>query len=324
MIAALALAAALVSSRVRIAELDVVGPVSGLVLDSGSAGETRFSQAFRSGERLRVSAPVAVVDAAAPVPPAIRWSRDGDLEEAAPGSVRFARWREDRAAEDLAALPPGLLARPRPPVSPPEVRASRATLALLPACFVLGLAVRRRRAVALLVGILGGALLLAAGWPRGGRRAMSADVLEGDAGSEASLWVSASFGRASGTVEELEGALLELPEERTRIVWSQAEEGDAWTASAPGTSIYLLRKVELGEEGYTRARNRNRPLAEAWVREDGAWTSRGPWPMGEPLPAPRDAPPPPGWLEAGLPQGVPILIGRVADDPTLFVRISGF
>ncbi len=324
MIAALALAAALLPSRIRIAELDVVGPVGGLVLDSGSAGETRFSQAFRSGERLRVSAPVAVVDAAAPVPPAIRWSRDGDLEEAAPGSVRFARWREDRAAEDLAALPPGLLARPRPPVSPPEVRASRATLALLPACFGVGLAVRRRRAVALLVGILGAAVLLAAGWPRGSRQLAVAGVVECDAGSEGSLWVSASFGRVSATVDELESALLETAEEGRLLVFSQAEEGDSWTASVTGTPIYLVRKVELGEAGYTRERTRNRRLAEAWVREDGAWTSRGSWPVGEPLPGPRDAPPPPGWLEAGLPQGVPILIGRVADEPTLFVRISGF
>ena len=137
--------------------------------------------------------------------------------------------------------------------------------------------------------------------------------------------ISASFARASATVDELQGTILQTGQERTRLVWTQADEGDTWNASASGSAIYLLRKVELGEGGYTRAENRNRPLAETWLREDGAWTARGPWPVGHPLPGPREAPPPPGWLEAGLPQGVPILLGRVEDSPTgMFVRLSGF
>ena len=65
-------------------------------------------------------------------------------------------------------------------------------------------------------------------------------------------------------------------------------------------------------------------LERAWLRESGAsgWTALGPWLRGAPLPSPpvstsgsatpgpaAESADPPGWLVAGLPQGVSALVG---------------
>ena len=318
--------AILAGTGVRVAEVDVVGPVSGLVVNSGAAGESRFARAFEAGEKLRIAGPVPVEDAEAPVAPALRWTREEsfDAGSIARGSARFAGWREDRAAAAIAALPPGLLARPRPPLGAPDVRASPAELALLPACFVLGLALRRRRGASAAVGVLGAAVVLALGWPRAAATPSTATVLECAAESDAALEVAASFGRVEVPLSDFETCVVEIPDARTRVVWSEIET-DEWSASAAGASIVRLRPFDLGGKRWTRERNAAFPLAETWVREEGTWTARGPWPAGGSIPEPRAGPPPPGWLQAGLPQGIPILLGRVADahEPH-FVRLTGF
>jgi hypothetical protein len=327
---ALVAAVVLAGTGVRIAEIDVVGPVSGLVLDSGAAGESRSARAFEAGERLRITVPVPVEDAEAPVAPLVRWTREESFEEGsvARGSARFVGWRADRAAEAIAALPPGLRARTRPPLGAPDVHASAAELALLPACFVLGLALRRRRAAAPAIGIAGAAIVLALGWPRDATPASAASVLECDAQSDSALEVAASFARIDLPLADLETCVVEIPEARARVVWSQTD-GDLWTASAPDASIVVLRRVDLGGKTWTRERNGALALAEAWLREEGTWTARGPWDASAPLPGPRDGAPPPGWLQAGLPQGIPILLGRIeearGDARALrFVRLTGF
>jgi len=335
-IAALALLAGLATSgsrfrpesRFRIGEFDLVGPVSGLVLDSGRAGETRFTRGVDAGERLRVAAPVSVEDADAPTVPEIRWTRGGALDPEAParGSVRFAGWRTDLAAEAIGRLPPGLLARPRPPVGAPEVRASVATLALLGACFVLGFAARKRRAAALAVGVLGSALVLGLGWTRPSDASSTVSVLECQADEPAALGVSAAFGRTTSLLSQLEEYVLETPDGRPRLVWTETPgESDRWSASAPGSAIVLLRRVEVGDRTPRRQSNRGLPLAECWIREEGEWSARGGWPSGAPLPDPAQRPPPPGWLQAGLPQGVSILLGRFETETgRSFVRVAGF
>ncbi len=328
MIAILA-AATLAGIGVRIAEVDVVGPSNGLVLDSGAAGESRFARTFEAGERLRIAGPVPVEDAEAPLAPLVRWTREESFEDGsiARGSARFAGWREDRAADSIAALPPGLRARTRPPLEAPDVRASPAVLALLPACFVLALAMRRRRAAAPAIGVLGAAVVIGIGWPRGAAPASAAAVLECDAESEAALEVAASLGNVELPLADLESSVVEIPEARGRVVWTQSDP-DLWSASAPGASIVVLRRVDLGGKTWTRERNSALALAETWVREEGTWTARGAWAASAPLPPPvtGGSPiPPPGWLQAGLPQGIPILLGRIADsNPTRFVRLTGF
>jgi hypothetical protein len=319
-------------NRFRIGEFDLVGPVSGLVLDSGRAGETRFTRAVDAGERLRVAAPVSVEDADSPIVPEIRWTRGGalDPDASARGSARFAGWRTDEAAESIGRLPPGLLARPRPPVGAPEVRASVATLALLGACFVLGFAARKRRAAALAVGVLGSALVLRLGWTRPSDASSTVSVLECQADEPAALGVSAEFGRTTALLTELEEYVLETPDGRPRLVWTETPEpstgeSDRWSANAPGSAIVLLRRVEIGDRTPRRQSNRGLPLAECWIRDEGAWSARGGWPSGAPLPDPAERPPPPGWLQAGLPQGVSILLGRFETETgSSFVRVAGF
>jgi hypothetical protein len=323
---ALVAAAILDGTGVRVAEVDVQGPVSGLVLDSGAAGESRFARAFEAGEKMRIAAPVPVEDAESPVAPALRWTRQDSLETGsiARGAARFAGWREDRAAAAIAALPPGLRARTRPPLGAPDVRAGASELALLPACFVLGLALRRRRGAFVAVGVLGAGFVLALGWPRGGATPSTASVLECDAESDAGLEVAASFGRLTVPLSDLESSVVEIAEGRSRVVWSETDQ-DLWTAAAPGRTIVLLRRIELAGKRWGRDRNGGLALAETWVRDEGTWTARGPWASSAPLPGPRAGPPPPGWLQAGLPQGVPILLGRIDDArEQRFVRLAGF
>jgi len=315
-------------NRARVAEIEVTGPVSELVLSLGAAGETRIEGGLLAGERVRLAVPLPARGAEAGPPPRITWATGGelDLEGGVRGSARFVRWSDDATRLDL--LPPGLLARPRPPVAPEEIELPLSVLALLPACFVLGLATRARRATSILLSLAGAALVLGLAARRGERGAAEIEVLEIAPGSALGLEVRASHAAASVDSAELAATALAVDPEEERVVWTGSFEARAaWRASAPGAALYRLHVLDAAAVSLTRAENRGVPLAEAWLREEGEWTARGAWGTGAPLPDARPGPPPPGWLAAGLPQGVPVLLGRLArapgEDRDAWVRQTG-
>jgi hypothetical protein len=308
----------------RWADVEVSGPVRDLVVSLGSAGEARLAGELLPGERQRIAVPLPVRDASAAVAPQIGWnpSAGADPESAGRGSARFLGYREDRASARIEDLPPGLRARTRPPIGPVEPRLRAASLALLPACLVVGLLLRRRSGAALLFAVSGSAAVLFLGWPRGAQPGRKLVVLETDADSGAGLEVTATWERARAPQAELEDCVVESSNDAARVVWTRPlGSAGEWTATAHGSALWLLRAFARGAGG-------DRALAETWLREDGEWTARGPWRPGQPLPPPVPGPPPPGWLAAGLPQGIPVLVGRAADGSgpgeELWVRETGF
>ncbi len=317
-------------NRARLAEIEIAGPVRDLALWLGAAGETRLAGELLSGERVRLVVPLPVREPAGSLRPELRWEGSDSLDSPGEsrGSARFLGWSPDLAAAELERLPPGVRARSRPPVEPPEIRAPWAALAVLPACFVLGIALRRRRVASLALAIAGSGLVLGLAWPRVARAPRNVTVLESDAESPLGLEVRATWEQIEVGAADLERAVLEVLPAEARILWTGSLPRDAaWRASSSGSALFLLRPFERSEHACIREENRSRPLAETWVREDGEWTARGPWSVGVPLPPPEEGPPPPGWLVAGLPQGVPVLLGRAraeAPGEVVWIRATGF
>ncbi|HEV8114235.1 MAG TPA: hypothetical protein VGR31_15800 [Planctomycetota bacterium] len=328
MIAALAslVALALQGNLARLGDVEITGPVRDLVLSLGSSGESRLQGELLRGEQVHLAVPLALGDPVAAIAPEIRWEGADDAS-AERGRARFLGWREDRAAQAIEELPPGLRARSRPALVAPEIRLPRAALAFLPACLVAGLALRRRALASVAVALVGSGVLLGLGWPKDVRRVRAISVLETEADGPLALSVTATWERATARAAELEDTLVRVARDGARIVWtgSFARDG-AWTASAPASAVLVLRRFEPGEARFHRDRNGSRPLAETWLREDGEWTARGAWPTGAALPPARPGPPPPGWIAADLPQGVTVLLGRTEgpENAEVWIRETGF
>lgn len=328
MIALLLLAASAIAgeNRARIGEIEVVGPVRDLVLSLGQGGESRIEGALLDGERARLDAPLAARGGGKPgVVPRITWLAEDPPQ--AGGSAHFLGWGEDESRLDR--LPPGILARPRPPAAPVEIALPLAALALLPACFLLAILARERRATSILVSLAGAALCLGLSARGRGRVVAGTTVLELAQGSDLALEVRASFATASVDAADLAATVLEVEPAGARVVWiGSFQPGSPWRARAAGCALYLLRAYDPGERLFSRAENRAADLAESWVRAEAEWTARGAWATGSPLPTPRSGPPPPGWLSSALPQGVPVLLGRL--DPgaggrgEVWIRFTGF
>ena len=99
-----------------------------------------------------------------------------------------------------------------------------------------------------------------------------------------------------------------------------------WWLSAPRGAWVVERTFPVGLRLLQPEVNTFGDLAEVYVRDAaGAWTAHGPWARGAPLPAagpaagatsgsnpaPAAGNAPPGWLAAGLPQGVRVLVARL-------------
>ncbi len=310
----------------RLGDVDVTGPVRDLVLSLGSAGETRLQGELLRGEHVRLAVPLAQRDAVAELAPEARWLGDDDAAVDR-GRVHFLGWRVDRAVQAIEALPPGLRSRSRPALVAPEIRLPRAALAFLPACLVAGLALRRRSLASFAVAVVGSGIVLGLAWPKQLGRLQEITVLETDADADAGLSVTASWERTSASDAELEDEVVEVARDGTRTVWAGSfARGGAWSATAPGSALLVLRRFEAAGERFRRDRNGARALAETWVREDGAWTARGAWARDQPLPPARNGAPPPGWLAADLPQGVAVLLGRTEGpaNAAVWIRETGF
>ncbi len=301
-------------SRVRLARVALEGPLGGASLSYPDGSATHIEVQLARGERRTVDVPLAPPRSAPELQPAI----------AAPGEgrARLEVWLE-RDPRDWERWPLGVRMRPWPPPLDGGASASggRPPIAalLLSACgFLLVLRFRSRPIAALAWGLAGAAsVLLFAAPGRGAGRALH--WIEGEA--ESDRWLSVLVVRNRFACEPDPGLrLATAPAEAALEIRASFEPSPRWSFASPGATLYVLAEARAPEAGLRReGPNRWAPLAEAWLREPGgAWSRRGPWPLGAALPAARsDRAEPPGWTNPGLAPGRGILVGRCASAPPL-------
>ncbi len=298
-------------SRIAFAEFELQGPAAGLVLDAGLAGTTRLEGTLSAGETGRFLVPIPTSPGAPPLEPRVT---------TATGAVRFLGWREPDAR--LATLPSALRARPAPAASSTRVRVRPSVLLVLAAAGIAGLWLRRSPRAALAVGIVGTAIAFALARASLDRDAPAVEVLDGIAGSP--TWQRAR-GARDALVLPARTPSFELRTEPNGVALAITLPFDP--AALPRATATRARLVATWpepwpEDALERGANHLVVLDEVWVREEGNWTARGPWPLGAPLGPPRPGSDPPGWLIDGLPQGVAVVVGRVAGEEWSFVRCT--
>jgi hypothetical protein len=292
-------------------ELRLDGPLEQLSLSAGG-GPTRVRAGLGPGETRRVSVPVRLAPGGLAGP----FEASSPLDRVQPLS-------EVLVPDSFESLPRRLRVRGLPPLERELPTPGPARWALLLATVVLVLAARRYPWRALLVGSLGAAAL----WlPLELPSDPSLILLEGDAAS--GRWLEVRAAR-----DELElGAgdvtwLRTLPAgAATDLEVELGGSSPALRISAPGARLFALREPEARPR-LSLEENQALPLEQVWVRSpDGSWSCRGPWQPGAALPmAPAgEAAELPGWLAAGLPQGVAVLVGRADDlSGSRWVRLVG-
>lgn len=326
-------------------DLRLVGPLESAAVVT-DVGRTDWAQPLLPGETRRLRLPVP---ARSPL------GADGlarvalpellvDGEPPAPGGSRLEGWSAEQPAALVERLPPGLFARPLPPVAERRRRAGEGGLLLLVTAFVLGLFLRRRRWSGPLLAALSAAVLLGVSWREGGP-APPVVVLEGDL--ERDLWLEVRVAQ-----DRLAGPTVSLavqPERDLQFscgpVPGAATEAPIELARAPGAALIARRRLgSLAPGNAPRlglARNALGDFEACSLRSpDGRWTALGAWERDAPFPSPgRSAleagtPPetpesalsssaaPPGWLATGLPPGRWVLVGRLGDGR--WVRATGF
>jgi len=343
---------AFAQNRAVFVDVEIRGPVDGVVLDVGAAGATRIEGALSSGETRRLSVPVPLASESVRVEPRVRIEgAAGDLEGR--GGARFVAWRG--GPPPLANTSPGLRARARPAIAPATVVVSRAAVLVLVAAFLSVFAVRRRPAWAIAIA----ALACAATVPLVRAPARDAEstvtVLDGDASRDTWRRVDAACDEIT-VPDGVEAFELATDPPAAPVTWIvSVDPAGAWRARASGARLFLASEFPAGEERITRAHNHHAELDATWVREDGQWRPHGAWRVDAPLPAPiedagstgggtpttsgtsggdraRDGaePPtgmPPGWLLGALPQGGGFLVARERarpGRPPTWIRLGDF
>ncbi len=326
------LVAAANGERAHLAQVELVGPLSSArfepvatdgTVGAGQLGSTRVEGGLRVGERRRLVLPL-------PTRRPLEVSVEGE------GSARFEAWLAEPDEEPLAGLSAGLRARPLPPVEDPSRGGlAQPTWALLAAGAALVLSLRRRPAWALALAVA----LAGTGYALERRLAPAPDpgllLYDGDLSVGAWRRAEARAAQLSLTPPRAGSAFSVVARPaQAPLSWVVSLDGD-WCAYAPGARVYALSSAAPGAEkgaqgGLARGANGLFDLAEVWWREAGEWSARGPWLSGAPLSAAegaaQHAESPPGWLASGLPQGVPVLLARAAQDEggrPVWLRVTG-
>ncbi len=311
LVSALAVLAPLrAQNRVAFAEVEIEGPFQRAVVLAGEAGSTLVEGAVGVGETRRVLVPI-------PVDPDI--GRREPTLAAGSARTRFIGWKE--RDERLAQLPAALRARPAPLAEPARVRASVATLLVLAAAAIVGLWLARswRAALALAtVASIPAFLLARAAFDRD---VHAVEVLDGVAGSSTWQRTRAAWDEIVLPSRGASFDLVTVPMHSLKIA-APLDLALPTRARARSTQLIATWPESWPEDALARTSNDLAPLAAAWMREEGNWTFRGPWELGAALGPAVPGGPPPGWLVAGLPQSVEILVGQVAGAARSFVRCS--
>lgn len=294
-------------------ELRLEGPLTELSVSAGGA-PTELLVGLGPGESQRVTVPVRV--------------GPGGVASAVEASAPRER---ARPASDVLLPPPytelprRLRVRGLPPLERDLPTPGPARWTLLLATLVLALAARRYPWRALVVGALGASCL----WlPMELPTEPSLVLLEGDGAS--GRWLEVRAARDELVLGPAGASWLRtLPEgAESTLTVDVSAASPAARVMAPGARVFALRELEQRPR-LTLEDNDFADLDPVWVRsEDGRWARRGPWGVGRALPPDPAASTTaagtaglPGWLVAGLPQGVPVLVGRASG--ARWVRLVG-
>lgn len=307
------------------AQVELIGPLEALQL-VGARSTTSLTLALAPGERR--AAVVPSFDASFGAAPA--------LTTTGAGSARFAAWDDAYAAAGEAwwqRVAPGLRARPLPRIGEEhnaQFRAPLLALLLALAALPVALATRRRPSVcaacalALAAGVVAAVVRVDQFEPR-------VRVLEGDGFGN---WIAVDAAVGELTLDTRLPQRISGERQALHFEIAAALDGRDATVRVAGGRLWRALPLEPGERRFARTGNDWGELSACWLREpDGAWSARGKWPAGQPLPAAEPSLPqdPPGWINPALPQGTSILIGELTpgayagDDPRLarvWVRIT--
>jgi len=295
--------------------VELQGPRSVAVLSAGGPG-TRIEVEVGAAELRRLEVPITGPSRPGDGRTTPRFA-DPDGASLLPGTS--ATW-----AEPWTSLPHGLRTRALPPVGRGLPGAGSLSLAVLAAALLLAVGLRRRPGFALLLGAGAAACLLLL--PAREAGAVAVRVLEGDAREGRWLEVRGAQESLELPVGQL-GWLRRTPPAADAHLRVHEQSGSPrWGWVAPGARVYAL--TETRRSVPTREDPGAVGFRRAWTRSAaGVWSAHGPWSPGSALPAPSEAGgPPPGWLAAGLPQGLGILVGELDDprgDPA-WLRLVGF
>lgn len=310
-----------------VVEVRLEGPLEAVELDRGGR-TTRIVGELGPGERRTVSAPLSLwspVERTDQIPEGLSIRV---LPEESIGDAVIVDVAPPRPDLWSCGLPTTLTMRSRPPLAPPVPRPDSTRLLLVAAGAAVALALRKRPILALVCGsALAAALLVLPAAPLGSG---SVSVLEGDA--RTGDWVHVRG--AIGVIELAPGhlpwddALRAGEPPHWRVVLTPGAPV-RWFLEGAGAWLYLIELLATPPR-WTREGSDGLALTRAWIREPaGGWEDHGAWPRGAPLPEPvEQQASPPGWLAAGLPQGVSVLLGRLAIEAEAseetWVRVVGF
>jgi hypothetical protein len=228
-----------------------------------------------------------------------------------------------REASGPGSVSRGLGRRGRPPVAPSRPLPDRARWLTLIAGAVVLVGVRKRPFVCVATGAVTAALMLVLpAAPLGGRSMVGID---GDAAR--GRWLEVRSANERLELAARPGGWFEVRGIPAGEWIVDAE--DRWVLSAAGGEVHSLRESTAVPLDPTTGRPIH-ALRELWTRTaDGRWTALRDWRPGEDFPPPAatgsSATGPAGWLAAGLPQGVNVLVatpvGPAAPD---WLRITGW
>ena len=296
--------------------LELRGPLQSVLLEMGSAGQTRVELGLAAGEsrELIVPLPARALDEQAPriqVHPK-------------QGRAVFVGWvNGDERRLEWEGYSPRLRQRTRPPVKPGQIRATLSSLALALATVLLVIGLRSSpRTAFLLACALGCGSMWLVG-AQGDRVATRMRVMEGlgTADGMGTQWLLARS--AAGPLGmEAEDCLRMEGTQPGRLRWEVAlgEWGHSQEAQLDNGTLTALSNLDPQTRRCGPELNAWGAMDRVWTRsEDGSWLFHGAWGVGEPLPgAPPEGPstgaPPvlPGWLSAGLPMGKTVLVAHMA------------
>jgi hypothetical protein len=297
--------------------VELEGPLDSVCLALGAV-PTVLEVSVAAGERRRFDVPYVGSSRASAAPLLPRF-----LGEPPPAGASLVPGSHEPPPV-WAELPRGLRNRSLPPLERARVAPDAPRWAALAAALLLVLGLRRRPLAALTVGAAAALGLLL--WPAPPASGPLQRVLEGDA--ESGRWLEVRAARESLELADISvGWVRHLPSSAAlRLELSTAAGAAAWRLVAAQARVFALR--EVAGRAPTRADPGAHDWRRLWLRDPaGDWSAHGPWKRGEVLPPPlAGAPAPPGWLAAGLPQGIGILVGELESgaDERLWLRWVGF
>lgn len=305
-------AASAQDTRLRLARIELSGPLRRVELVQRANERTRVAGELAAGESALFTLPVPVLANSLAVEPRIAWDVTGDERR---GRARFVGWSDDPPAFARASI--ALRSRPKPPVSAGTLSAGAACLFVLVAIWCAAQALRKR-VLALIAVAVGGACaaaLLVAREP--GEVAAQVELLEGARDSDP--WVEILSGaerlELSSATFETPFQVQTEPREAELEVQADLRSPERVVLVARGARIHVSRLVAPPADGFSIELGPPEPLEATWLRREGVWSFVGASSPGQALArAPADtsaaSTSPPGWVVAGLPQGVDVLVGR--------------